>query len=294
MPNGTHITDQTAPALKPGRGRREKNETGAAPAVSPFWFSGFTWYVTRFVAKNFHAVRLLKGSNLPAQDSAPWIICLNHPSWWDPMIGVVLANRLMPQRRHYAVIEAQMLAKYPVFEKVGFVGVTPGSARGAAEFLRAGQAALSAQASTLWVTGEGRFSDVRARPVVLRQGVAALAKRVPGALIIPVALDYVYWTERYPEALCAIGQPIRVEQFAHGIDPTDKVSRALEQTMDELASSAMTRDPSRFETLLGGSVGVGGFYDLWRAARAVYAGQRFDPGHGQAAHEANDGSRRIQ
>ena len=43
------------------------------------------------------------------------------------------------------------------------------------------------------------------RPVRLRPGLAHLARRVPGATIVPLALEYPFWDERTPEALCRFG-----------------------------------------------------------------------------------------
>ena len=60
----------------------------------------------------------------------------------------------------------------------------------------------------LWITAEGSFTDARTRPVRLRPGLAHLARRVPGATIVPLALEYPFWDERTPEALCRFGTPM--------------------------------------------------------------------------------------
>ncbi len=57
----------------------------------------------------------------------------------------------------------------------------------------------------LWITAEGAFTDHRARPVALRPGLAHLARQVPGAVILPLALDYTFWNESRPEALLRFG-----------------------------------------------------------------------------------------
>ena len=55
---------------------------------------------------------------------------------------------------------------------------------------------------------------------------------------------------------------------------------ALTAAMDTLAADAVTRDPTRFSTLLAGKTRINPFYDSWRYARALLQGRRFDPAHG--------------
>jgi 1-acyl-sn-glycerol-3-phosphate acyltransferase len=138
---------------------------------------GFRRYVRRYVRKHVHAVRLAKagGSFPPAAE--PVLVVLNHPAWWDPLVGVVLSDAVA-DRDQFAAIDAGALLRYRIFGRLGFVGVDPTSFRGAAEFLRVGQLILSEPNRVLWVTAQGRFADVRERPLALRSGVGHLAARL--------------------------------------------------------------------------------------------------------------------
>jgi 1-acyl-sn-glycerol-3-phosphate acyltransferase len=212
------------------------------------------------------------------------VIVLNHPSWWDPLVGAVLAE-LLPGREHYVPIEAAALARYRIFERLGFFAVQPGTRAGAREFLCTGAAVLARPNAALWVTAQGEFTDPRQRPVRLRAGVGHLLRRLAGAVVLPLALEYPFWQERSPEALARFGAPIPV---GRGRDrPVEEWMRLLESGLtvaqDALAADALSRDPQAFEVLLGGQAGVGGLYDLWRRLRAWLRGERF-----QAAHEVDD------
>ena len=117
------------------------------------------------------------------------------------MLPVLLAEKLMPQRRHYAPMDAVSLKRYGILRRIGVFGVDSGSVRGAANFMRVGLATL-VKGGVLWVTPQGRFADVRERPLVFKPGLAALASRVPGGCtVLPLAIEYVFWDERMPEAL---------------------------------------------------------------------------------------------
>jgi 1-acyl-sn-glycerol-3-phosphate acyltransferase len=260
------------------------------PGVPARWewlLRGFRKYATRYVRKHFHAVRLSKaGGAFPATD-APLLVVLNHPSWWDPLLGLILSG-LLPDREHYAAIDAVAVQKYRFFTRLGFVGVDTRSLRGAAEFLRAAEAVLSRPNRVFWVTAQGRFADVRERPLAIQSGVGHLAARVPNAVVVPVALEYPFWTERTPEALVRIGAPIRAADHANlrGKEWTALIEAALTQTLDALNAEAIHRDPLAITELLSGKVGVGGVYDQWRRLKAWARGRRFDPSHESATREA--------
>ena len=129
---------------------------------------------------------------------------------------------------------------------------------------------------------QGRFSDVRTRPLELRSGVGHLAARLDNAVILPVALEYAFWNEKTPEALVRVGTPIAVSDFPglKAKEWTERIEAALTETLDGLNRETMTRDPALFTPMLTGKVGVGGVYDAGRRVTAAVRGQRFDPSHG--------------
>jgi 1-acyl-sn-glycerol-3-phosphate acyltransferase len=244
---------------------------------------GFRKYACRYVRKHFHAVRLSKsGHPFPAADD-PLLVVLNHPSWWDPMIGLVL-SRAIADRDQFAAIDAVAVEKYRFFAKLGFVGVDTASLRGAAQFLRTGAAVLSEPNRAFWVTAQGRFTDVRERPLALRSGVGHLAARLDRAVVVPVALEYAFWTESTPEALVRIGEPLRTADRPGltGKQWTAVIEAALTRTLDRLNAETIARDPAAFTELLSGRVGVGGVYDWWRRLKARLGGRAFDPAHAPA------------
>jgi 1-acyl-sn-glycerol-3-phosphate acyltransferase len=274
---------------------------------------GFRRYVHRYLRKHFHAVRLSNSSRDVPKGGEPILVVLNHPSWWDPLIGVVLteqfgnrggrdaefSRRSGPLRGlraaanlptldeklgspdHFAAIDAVAVKRYAVFQRLGFVGVDTKSLRGAAEFLRIGKSILSHSNCIFWVTAQGRFTDVRERPLKLQSGVGHLAARLERGLVVPLALEYAFWNERTPEALARFGEPIAIPEH-RGLDGKQwmkVIEGALTHNLDELNAEAMTRDRAKFRVLLHGRTGIGGIYDRWRGLAAWLRGKRFDPSH---------------
>jgi diapolycopene oxygenase len=265
-----------------GEGEERYAASGPTPLPrrSPWMVNLFARHVRGYLARNFHAVRLSRHGRPEVPEQEPLIVVLNHPSWWDPLVGAVLTG-LFPGREHYAPIEGAALSKYRFFERLGFFGIDPGTPRGALDFLRTGRAILSTPGTALWVTAQGRFTDPRQRPVELRGGVGHLACRLERGIVLPLALEYPFWKERYPEALARFGEPLFIAtgRAWSAEEWTTRIAQGLEATQDALAAEAVRQDPEAFEVLVGGSAGVGGVYDLWRRARAWWRGERFDPEH---------------
>ncbi len=258
--------------------------TSADPVAlrSPGLVRFFGTVMARAVRKGFHALRLARPGRPRLPEGRPVIVYMNHPSWWDPAVGIVLATRLFPDRPGYAPIDADALRKYRFMARIGLFGIEPGP-RGAATFLRAGERILAEPSAMLWVTAEGRFTDARARPVRLMPGLAHLARRVPDAVLVPMAVEYPFWSERTPEALVRFGAPVPAAEINDLPVPEAMavLERDLAAAMDDLAAQAMARDPAPFETVLSGAAGVGGIYDAWRRARAWAKGESFRAEHGE-------------
>lgn len=242
------------------------------PPQNQILWKWFRWYARRYVAKHFHAVRELRGAGLP--DAArigdrPIVIYQNHPSWWDPMISIVVADQVWPDRRHHAPIDEAMLEAYGIFRPLGFFGVDQADPRrGGVQFLRKGEAVASRDRTCLWVPAEGTFTDVRKRPVVLRAGLAHLAARLERAVVIPLAVEYTFWAERTPEALLAWGEPTFLDTLTLADRETDALQNHFENhlsdALDRLAAAAVSRDESRFVAIHGGEAGTAGVWGWWQ------------------------------
>ncbi|HLH02088.1 MAG TPA: lysophospholipid acyltransferase family protein [Bryobacteraceae bacterium] len=249
------------------------------PPVAKRLLEWFHRYARWYLARNFHGLHLLRLSDVTAVENLPLLVCLNHPSWWDPLVGLHLSQRVFPQRAHFAPIDAAGLAKYKFLERLGFFGVERGTRRGAARFLEIGEAVLKRADAALWVTPQGEFTDVRV-PVKLKPGIGHLANRLDRFALLPVALEYGFWNERYPEAFVCIGRPLIEDgRTRNAAQWTDVFESSLQETLTALSSRVVQRKTELFEQLLEGKAGVGGIYDLWRASKARLQGKRWQPEH---------------
>ncbi|MEM6328692.1 MAG: lysophospholipid acyltransferase family protein [Planctomycetota bacterium] len=260
----------------------------AVARYSPWLAGWFRWYIRGYLRKHFHAVAICREGRPAVAEGERLVFYLNHAGWWDPLIAQFVAERFFPGRVVYAPFDAEAIARYPLFERLGFFGVDQASRRGAAEFLRTAGAVLGEPAGSLWMTPEGRFCDPRDAAAEFEPGLAHLACKLAGdggrpAVLTPLAIEYPFWEERSPEALVRFGAPVRAAEFG---EYTKQQMGALlrgrlTDAQAELARLSIARDGAAFEVLLGGAGGVGGVYDAFRRFKSRLAGAEHQTTHGQ-------------
>ena len=264
---------------------KERHNPGlVVPSAS--LLSLFAIYLRWYIPRSFHALRVARRERFPLPDSTAaerLVIAINHPSWWDPLISILLSRHLLPGYDHYAPMEASALAHYRFMRRLGLFPVDNRSPRlGATQFLRTGMRILHKPRSVLWVTPEGRFTDVRQRPLCWKPGLATLLARAPSCTVVPLALEYTFWDERLPETLALIGEPIWIEGGSrHAIEScAARLVEGMGAAQDELSSLALSRSAQHFETVISGRRGVSSIYDLWKRTEARMTGRQYVAEHG--------------
>ncbi len=228
----------------------------------------FLLYLRRLVRKSFHAVRIATGTRehleALATSAAPGIAVMNHCSWWDPLTGLWLNDRFGGSRTLLAPMEAAQLRRFSFFRKLGVFGINPDSPE-AFEFMQTYLAEQlgSNPRSTLWITPQGQFTDVR-EPIRIRPGVAAIAAKLPHpAPAISVAIEYAFWADQRPELLLRVA-PIDPPAEPSTTGWTRAIRDAMQSNAGALAQLSIKRDPQLFETLDGGDTAkVHPLYDLY-------------------------------
>jgi 1-acyl-sn-glycerol-3-phosphate acyltransferase len=255
------------------------------PPISQLALRFFRRIVRGYFRRHFHAVRIsgaARFSALTKSDAGPVIVYANHSSWWDPMVSVYLAERLMGTRQHYAPMDAAALERYAALKRVGIFGVEMNSARRAATFLRTSEAIL-ASGGVLWITPQGRFVDSRTRPLEFKPGLSTLVSRVAASTgwctVVPLAIEYPFWDERLPECLLYFGEPLKVDSPQDSEKLQQELLQLLETAMNTLRFIAIQRDARNFDTLAHGRLGTGGVYAGWQKLKASLTGLPYQAEH---------------
>lgn len=262
---------------------RAETKKETLPSVSPLLLRMFSIYSEGYLNRHFHSLRMLRSTELPVNSTRPMVVFLNHASWWDPLVALFLSRYFFAEWSSYAPIDAKSLERYGIFKRLGFFGVERGTAMGAKQFLRMSDAILRHPRSILWLTPQGRFADVRERPVSMQAGLGHLMCKYPEALYVPLAIEYPFWEERHPEILVHFGEPVCLEND-EDLTPqlcTAMCESALQKAQERLSKASQGRVAEHFESLLRGKAGVNSFYDAWRSLRSRWRQETFQPEHGR-------------
>ncbi len=250
-------------------------QTGA-PRILPWVLKPFLRYIDWSMGRQFHSVRVDLSGLPPVLDpGTSAVVYLNHSSWWDPLLMLWLGANAYPGRDQYGPIEASQLQRYGFFKHLGIFGVEKGTASGARVFLRTAQEVLSRRGAMLWLTPQGRFADARERPVRFAPGMAHLAARLPGAVYVPLAVEYGFGDERLPEIFLRFGGGLSGAALGTGADGAQcALQDALEECQEALRERVCLRTPESFRVMLEGAGGASVPYDLWRRLKAAFRGER--------------------
>lgn len=271
----------------------------STPNISGPVLRFFRRIVRGYFKRHFHGVRVAGAERFVAAgaadaasgEDAPLLVYANHGSWWDPMVSILLAERLMGGRQHYAPMDAAALERYGILKRVGIFPVEMKTARGAVQFLRTGEEIVRG-GGVLWVTPQGQFMDARVRPLVFKPGLAALAARVAASTgrcrVMPLAIEYPFWDERLPECLLEFGEAVDVITGETADEVQVRLIAALEATMDSLRARSVRRDAVGFESLMDGTLGTGGFYGLGQRLKAMVLRRPYRAEHTPVAGRGQD------
>jgi 1-acyl-sn-glycerol-3-phosphate acyltransferase len=239
----------------------------------------FDRYVDRYLRRQFHRVHLWgRPERADEVGRQPRLFVVSHTSWWDVLVGYVLARRLVGGPNYAPMDEAQ-LVRYRILNRLGVYSVDRGSTRGLREFL-AYTTSLLRDGRAVWITPQGEITSARRRPIRFQSGIGHLVRRVNGVTVRPVAVAYEFLEEPRPEIFVKFGPP-RV--FPEGTDPrrvTFQLERDLEAEMDALDAVLVARDLSPFTALLEGRTSVSLVYDRVRRMRAWLRGMPDPARHG--------------
>ncbi|MEO0511896.1 MAG: lysophospholipid acyltransferase family protein [Planctomycetota bacterium] len=237
------------------------------PRIHP----AFAWLTRWMFRKKFAGVRVVRGSPdvLAALDvvRGPVIVCMNHASWWDPLLGILIWSRSFPSRGGVSPIDLDQFRKFKIFAKLGLFGIAPdhpGASRAFEAYVS--QHFADDAKPTLYLTPQGRFTDVR-EAIRIRPGAAAIASKHPGAKVVSVAAEYAFWGEQKPEVFVRAVEIDAPETPSRG-NWQRAITATMQSNADELARLVIQKDAGPFDNLIETkTAGVHPLYNAWLRLR---------------------------
>jgi 1-acyl-sn-glycerol-3-phosphate acyltransferase len=208
------------------------------PARKSKWFMAwFSRHAEKRIASTFEQVRVAGLAHLKAALSQPVILVSNHTSWWDPLVCLLVAVRMV-DCDPYAMMDADNLRKLPFFARVGAFGVErsqkgQGLARDSIDYA---VGLLDRPGRFVWIFPQGDERPINQRPLGFRRGAAVVSEQVPDAAVVPLAIRYVFGHTEKPFLYLNFGAPVpmmgdletrRLAMEAAVTDLLDEIEQAL-------------------------------------------------------------------
>lgn len=185
--------------------------------------------------RTFHSVRVHGLETLAhVLEAGPCIVVSNHTSWWDPMLAIVVANRMLEGCDGYALMDARNLRRLPFLGRLGGFGFESGDAGDGALALRYAARLLRRPRVLVWIFPQGRERPVDERPLAFQRGAAALARlaRVP---VVPAALRYQFGEAERPTCYASFGPSLTLGRAMDGEQSRLAQEHAVETELARIA-----------------------------------------------------------
>jgi 1-acyl-sn-glycerol-3-phosphate acyltransferase len=191
------------------------------------------------------------------------IYYLNHHSWWDALIPILLNQRYFGQRARGMMLEAQ-LRRFPMFRKVGVFSIRKGDPASALRSLRYSLESLSKPNNGIYIFPEGEICSFRVDGWAFEPGLAWLVQKSIRSLstqpakpiqtlqpiqIVPIGIyTHCMWGSK-PDLTITVGNPLTIpDPLLENRDTlTEYLKNALSQTVRESVARAM-QDPENRAT----------------------------------------------
>jgi hypothetical protein len=235
------------------------------------------WALVRSaIWSHFARVWLRIDGPTPTPADGPLIFYMNHPSWWDGYMAIVL-NRLVLRNRFqgFCMMDEQQLRRYRFFSWIGAFSVNRGDPRSAMRSVAyIGRLLAERRDRALAIFPQGEITPNDRRPLTMFSGIAHIARRAGGAALWPVALRYEFRGEQRPEAFLRAGPVHRagsdIDARALAAEAGARLTAACDALRDEVNGGRL----DGYCVLLRGRPGPDKLFDAARGLLPGRAGER--------------------
>ncbi len=161
---------------------------------------------------------------------------LNHHSWWDGLIPLIL-NEYRFRQKARAIMEDKQMKTYSLFQKIGAFSINRDDPRSAIRSLRYAVKSFNRDNASLFIYPEGTITPAGSS-MNFEGGLAWLHDKLENVDFVPVAIHM--HTIRYdkPELHLHVGRPIRLEDNFSNDEKTNKFEDVLDRMLIDLRKTA--------------------------------------------------------
>jgi 1-acyl-sn-glycerol-3-phosphate acyltransferase len=215
------------------------------PARESRWFiAGFRWYVKWLFARRFDQI-WIRQSYFPASDHRT-IYYLNHTSWWDGLIPLLL-NEFRFKQSARAVMEDRQMRDFPFFSRIGAFSIDRANPRSALKSLRYGMDHLRQPGRCLFIYPEGKLYPQEQSPATFEGGLAWMIgqfKDLSNLNIVPIGIYSHLMDADRPTLLLNIASSLSLSTQDARADIQQQLEEQLRQCVYEIGQH--TKNPESY------------------------------------------------
>lgn len=210
--------------------RLKKSETEFIPAQESHWFIFlFDLYMRTLFWRRFKNVWV--DQVYQPTDKSRTIYYLNHTSWWDGLIPLLLNRKLFHQNAR-AMMEDKQMQEHGLFKRIGAFSVNLENPRSAVRSLRYAVDSMKRPNSSLFIYPEGKIVPFSTFKPNFKKGLGWIVKQSPNVDVVPIGIYFDYTKSDKPELFLRIGKKI---EFDISSD-TDELNHLFECKLGDLLS----------------------------------------------------------
>jgi 1-acyl-sn-glycerol-3-phosphate acyltransferase len=162
------------------------------------------WFVDRLIARSLRGhFRAVYGRGAPPAEQRPLILYANHHYWWDGY----LAYWLIRSWGRRTMVWMESYRRFPPFGAVGALPFPAGDITARARTVRRTLQALRSPETALLLFPEGKLHGDTERLLPFQRSLHWLARQLPHAQLLPLAIHIEPSYHQYPRAYLSIGAP---------------------------------------------------------------------------------------
>lgn len=217
---------------------------------------------------SFDRIWLKIDGPLPHPADGPLICVMNHPSWWDGYVALLLHRAVFRRTfQNFLMMDERQLKRFVFFSWIGVFSVSLTDGRAAARSVAyAARQLRERRDRCLWIFPQGKLTPNDQRPIQVHSGVARIAIGAGGATMWPVAVRYEFRNEQRPELFIRCGPPRRAEADAGRAALASEIQSSLTAAADSLRDDVLHERLDGYRTLMRGRPGINRVGDALFAA----------------------------
>ncbi len=191
--------------------------------------------------RRFH--RVWCQQNYHPEEHSKTLYYLNHTSWWDGLIPLLLNRKIFRQNAR-AIMEDKQMRQHTFFKKIGAFSVSLENPRSVIKSLRYAVDSMDRPYSSLFIYPEGVIEPFKTDQISFKKGLAWIAQKRQDIDVVPIGIYFSFEKTDKPELFLKIGESIDYDRSENADALNSLFESRLMHLLVELKKEAHSTSPS--------------------------------------------------